>query len=217
MATKLTKWYANTFGAASAISGTVGTLIAAMDAFLVNGFNQNTLTSLVVASNVATGTKTSHGYVVDQIVTISGATPSSLNGDWRIASVATDTFAFVTSGISDQTATGTIVAITSGLGWQKQFSDTNLAVYRSTAAGATQVCIKVDDTTAQYATITCAESFTDINTPVNTVGTRYFYKSSTANGTARAWVVAGDNKTVYFGIDWNSGGAITSSGPLDTD
>ena len=46
------------------------------------------------------------GSAVGSVITIAYATPSYLNGTWRIASVADSThFTFITSGISDQTAT----------------------------------------------------------------------------------------------------------------
>jgi hypothetical protein len=56
MPTHNTKWYRSTMTGAAALSGQAGKLIDVLDACLINGFNQVTLTSLVVASNVATCT-----------------------------------------------------------------------------------------------------------------------------------------------------------------
>lgn len=214
MPTVKTKWFASTMAGAPALSGSVGAMISVLDACLKDGFNLLTLDSLVVASNVATGTKTAHGYVVNQVVLIAGASPSGLNGEWVITDVTSNTFKFATTGISDQTATGTITAKAAHCGWEKQFSGTNLAVYRSSDVLSTRIPIKVDDTVGQYSTALMAEGFTDISTPVNSCSTQYFKKSSSTDSTARAWLLFADGKTFYLGIDWNSAGTydFTSHG-----
>ena len=109
--------YMSTMYGANTLSGQVGSLIALLDS-CITGFGSVTLTSpkLVVASNVATATVSGGHHFVMQgatgpVITIAGASPSSLNGDWRIASVPNSTtFTFNTVGIADQTATGTITA-----------------------------------------------------------------------------------------------------------
>ena len=69
-----------------------------------------TLTSVVVASNVATATKNGHGYSVGEQLFISGANLSYVNGLKTIASVPdANTFTFDATG-ANATATGTIVA-----------------------------------------------------------------------------------------------------------
>jgi hypothetical protein len=69
-----------------------------------------TLTSVVVATNVATATKVAHGYSVGEQIFISGANLAYVNGLKTIASVPTaDTFTFEATG-ANATATGTIVA-----------------------------------------------------------------------------------------------------------
>lgn len=192
---------------APALSGTIGALLPVINACLVDGFNLLALDSLIVSGNVATGTKASHGYIVNQVVRIAGATPAGLNGEWRVASVTSSTFTFATTGISDQAATGTITAKTPAAGWQKQFNDTNRAVYRSGNSGSTLCAIRVDDTTAQYATVLGAESYTDISTAVNSIGTHYFKKSNLTDANARPWMIVADDKTFYIGIQWNNNGS----------
>lgn len=201
-----TKWFANTMAGAPALSGSVGAMLSVLDACLKDGFNLLTLDSLVVASNVATCTKTSHGFIVNQVVLIAGASPAGLNGEYTVTEVTASTFKFATTGISDQTATGTITAKAAPCGWEKQFSGTNLAVYRSGDVLSSRIPIKVDDTVGQYSSVLMAEAFTDISTPVNSCGTHYFKKSSTTDATARPWLLIADDKTFYLGVDWNSAG-----------
>lgn len=69
-----------------------------------------TLTSVVVASNVATATLEGHGFAVGDKVYIAGANLSYANGLKAVATVAdADTFTFEATG-SNATATGTITA-----------------------------------------------------------------------------------------------------------
>lgn len=202
------KYFASTMSGAPALSGTAGALIGVLDACLVNGFGSVTLDSLVVASNVATGTvSTGHNFSMvgntGPVITIAGATPAGLNGEWRIASVpGASTFTFATTGISDQTATGTITAKRSPAGWVKAYSETNKAAYQSTAIGSTANLLRIDDTTTTYATGSGYVTMSDIDT-----GTGPFLyslgkltKSITANATSRIWMLFADQSCFYLSI-----------------
>lgn len=69
-----------------------------------------TLTSVVVASNVATATLEDHGLAVGDKIYVSGASLAYANGLKTVATVAdADTFTFEATG-SNATATGTITA-----------------------------------------------------------------------------------------------------------
>ena len=202
--TQPVKWFASDMAGAPACSGQAGVLISLLNACLVDGFNLLTLDSLVVAGNVATGTKAGHGYKLHQIVEIAGASPVGLNGQWRVTEVSTNTFKFATTGISDQTATGTITAKTASAGWLKPYTGTNKATFRSQKAGATQCHIRVDDSVALYATVTGYESMTDVDTGTKAFGPHYFKKSSAADATSRPWVMIADERGFYLGIAWSN-------------
>lgn len=69
-----------------------------------------TLTSVVVASNVATATLTGHGFAVGDVITVAGANLAYANGVKTIVSVPdANTFTFEATG-ADAAATGTITA-----------------------------------------------------------------------------------------------------------
>lgn len=69
-----------------------------------------TLTSVVVASNVATATLVGHGFAVGDLIYVSGANLAYVNGLKTVATVAdADTFTFAATG-ANATATGTITA-----------------------------------------------------------------------------------------------------------
>lgn len=89
-----------------------------LDKLLVSGFNSVTAASVVVASNVATVTfGAAHGFEDYTVVSVSGATPSGLNGEKRITTVSSTVLTYEAPGISDQTATGTISVKYAPLGW----------------------------------------------------------------------------------------------------
>lgn len=207
MPTINTKWFTSAMAGAPAINGNIGGgLIGMLTACLKDGFNLLTLDSLVVAGNVATGTKNGHGFIVNQVVLIAGATPAGLNGEWRVTSVTANTVMFDTTGISDQTATGTISIKAAPCGWLVPFTGTNLAVFKSGDATSTQLPVQIDDTTAQYSTIRGAENFTDISTEVNHYATQYMKRSNATDANARPWLIVADSKGVYVGIQWTNSG-----------
>jgi hypothetical protein len=94
-------------------SGTVG-LAPAYDALLrACAFTKSTTTvscTIAVLSGTATVTKSTHGYLVGDIVTIAGCTDSALNGAQTILTVANaNTFTYATLASDDVSADGTPV------------------------------------------------------------------------------------------------------------
>ncbi|MCO5763770.1 MAG: hypothetical protein NHG36_20090 [Chromatiaceae bacterium] len=198
------KYYASTMSGAPALSGEVGKLIAVLDACLVNGFGSVTLSSLVVASNVATGTVSGgHNFAMvgntGPVITIAGATPSGLNGEWRVTVTSSTEFTFVTTGISDQTATGTITAKRSPAGFSVAFSSTNDKSWRSDNVAGSRPYFRVLDSTGyeKIAIIALYESMTAWDTGTNGYG-MYLEKSATQNSTAREWHLFADDKAFHL-------------------
>lgn len=202
------KYFHSAMSGAPTLNAVAGTLINVLDACLVNGFNLKTVDSLVVSSNVATATiSTGVGaFEADTVVNISGATPSGLNGDKRIISVTANTITFAATGISNQTATGTITAKLASAGWEKVYSGTNLAVYRSQDVTGTREYLRVDDTAGRNGRIICYESMSDVNTgtgrfPLESQisGGYWWPKADAATAaTARAWTIIADSRTFYI-------------------
>jgi hypothetical protein len=212
-------YFNSSMSGAPTLAGVAGRLIGVTDPCLVTGFGSVTLDSLIIADNVATGTKsTGHDFAMTgttgPVIEISGATPAGLNGRWRIASVPNSTtFTFATSGISNQTATGTIAAKRAPAGWTKAFSATNKAAYSRNAVGASAMLLRVDDTPAQYPTLIMYEAMTGIDAgagPAPTSGSFYTAKSNISSAENRPWALIADGQAVYLFIDaligsWRSG------------
>lgn len=209
------KVFDSTHSGAPAISGTAGALISVLDACLQDGYGAVTLTSLVVASNVATGTVSGgHSFAAigatGPVLRVAGATPSGLNGDWRVTITSSTEFTFATSGITDQTATGTITAKRAPAGFTKVYSGTNKAAYRADALASTRLYLRVDDSPAQYPTLIGYETMSNVDTgtgPMPTSSSYYTGKSSAASSAARAWRLYADDRSFYLfinanGINW---------------
>lgn len=196
------RYFHSAMTGAPALAGSAGSLITVLDACLVNGFGSVTLTSLVVASNVATATVSGvHNLAmigtVGPVVRIEGATPSGLNGDWRLASVPNSTtFTFATTGISDQTATGTITAKRAPAGFEKAFSGTNKAAYRSLNAAGTQLYLRLDDTGTTSATAIMYEAMSDIDTGTGLSPTSG--SVTLAKGSSQPWAIFADDLALYL-------------------
>lgn len=196
-------------GAPQNPANTPGTIIAILDAALVDGFGTATIDSLVIANNVATVTiNAGHPFEVGSVALIAGATPVELNGEHRILTTTTTTYTFETTGISDQTATGSITHKVAPLGWEKPFSSTNLAAYRSADLLSTRCFLRIDDTHNQFARARGYIQLADIAT-----GTDPFPALTTADsvicwlrnfGTgSRQWSLVGDKKRFYLHIQYS--------------
>ncbi|MFZ6767759.1 hypothetical protein ACO0LM_11815 [Undibacterium sp. Di26W] len=200
------KYFHDGMAGAPILNGVAGSLIDVLDAVLVNGWGVASVGTIVVVDNVATMTiSVGHSFVPGAVALIAGATPSGLNGEYRIASTTTTTATFATTGISNQTATGTITAKVASAGWTKAFSGTNLAAYKSADSTSTMAYLRVDDTGTTSARVVGYTDMTAISTGTNPFPTSaqqsgglYWSKSEAASSTARKWVIFADGKTLYF-------------------
>ena len=198
---------------APAWSNAADTSIATLDACLVNGFNPQTATGVTVSANVATMTFAgNHGFDVDSVVLVAGATPAGLNGERRVVSAATTTtLTFAAPGVPDGAATGTITARYAPLGWSKPFSGTNAAAYRSTDVTGTQMWLQLrDDVSSTMVTARGFESMTSTSDGAGQfpgIGAFFWPKS---NGGSAPWLLIGDSKTFYLLRQHFSGTAFAS-------
>lgn len=204
---------------APTLNGVAGALIDVLDAFLVDGWGSQTASSVVVADGVATVTTPSaFPAAVDSVVLVAGATPSGLNGEQKVTVVGPgNTFQFDTEE-SDGSATGTITVKMAPAGWEKAFSGTNKAAYRSLdpQAHGGGMYLRVDDTGTTLARVVGYETMSDIDTgtgpfptSAQVSGGGYWAKSATANTTQRGYALFADART--FLIALNPSGTTTTS------
>ena len=208
MATFPVKYINNNMRGAPQLSGTAGTLIAVLDAFLITGFGQVTALSVTVAGGIATASLQS-GQSFDPycVVWVDGATPAELNGEARVLTSSSSSITFATTA-PDGVATGAITIKVAPVGqWEKPFTGTNKAVYRSTDVTGSRFCLRVDDSGTTTARVRGFESMTDVNTGTGPFptdaqisGGGHQWKSSVANGTAVRYDFFSDSRAILIAV-----------------
>lgn len=201
------KIFRSTDGGAPTLNGAAGALSSLLHACLVTGYNIQSPSGITRNGTTVTVTFSSaHGYVVHQVVNISGANEADYNGNFRITSVTTNTLTFeLASGVTPTTpATGTFASKVAPAGWTRPYSDTNKAVFKPSDAAATGCCLRIDDTNAAtrrsvvrgYVSMTDLDSGTE---PFPASQSLYWHKS-TDDATSRVWFVAADSRLFYLGM-----------------
>jgi hypothetical protein len=217
------KWFSSAMPGAPLLRNIAGDLIAVLDWCLVNGSATTAVQSIVVAGDVATVTFASaHTFQKHQIIEIAGVTGtlSALNSQWRATGVTSLALTFAATGIANGTAAGTITCKTPGVGWQKAFSGTNKAAYRSQDVTGTRFYFRLDDTQTTTATASGYEAMTDVDTGSNQFAPTPATISKPSTSSARPWWVVGDGKTwFYCAANAGQGGtnAVVGAGFGDLD
>lgn len=221
------KWARSTMPGAPVLTRAAGSLIALLDALLVNGWGVQTATSVVVAGGVATATfATDHAAARHCVVLVAGVTGAlaGLNGEQKVTAVEPNKIKWATTE-ADGTAAGTITIKMAGAGWTKPFSGTNLAAYKSASPAAHGQFLRVADTTAEYARAVGYENMTAISTGTGLFpsaaqlsGGYYWGKNDETSGTSAVpWVFASDGRFFYLFvqacINSSSGGLARSFTP----
>jgi len=203
------KNFNSTMSGAPSLPGVSGALVSLFDAVLVNGFDVKTATGLTVAGGVASMPFSgSHSAQLDTVISIAGITGTyaSLNGEQKVTAVAAGVVRFATS-LPDGAASGTITFKMAPAGWEKVYSGTSKAVYRSLDPASTKMLLRVDDTGAQVARVVGYEAMSDVDTGVGVfptaaqiAGGGYWSKSTQASSAAVGWNLVADSRTFYLSV-----------------
>lgn len=202
------KVFASTDPGALVLSGTAGALSTLLKTYLVDGRGSGAVATLNVTAGVATATYgAGHPFAVGSVGEFAGATPTGLNGQKRILSVATNSVTFAAPGVADGAATGSITSKLAAAGWQQLYAGTNMAALKPSVVEATGCVLRVDDTGTINARVRAYEAMTDASTGVGptpmesqVAGGLYWPKSSSANATARPWIVIADERGFYLAV-----------------
>lgn len=198
------KWIRNDMRGAPVINGnTPGCMIAVLDALLVTGWGATTALSVSVSGGIATATvNAGSSFAEHAVARIEGATPAALNGEARVLTASNTQITFETTA-PDGVATGTITLKYAPAGWEKVFTGTNKAVYRSTDVTGARFYLRVDDSNNLFARVRGFESMTNVDTGAGPFptdaqmsGGGYWHKSMTANATAIPYLFAADAKAL---------------------
>jgi hypothetical protein len=208
MSTSVKFFHSGMPGALRANTGTSGINLVGFSVIfrqcLVTGFNFVTPTALTVLGEVATASLPSgHGFQVNNIVLIQGASPSGLNGEFRVVTSAANAITFAAPGIDDGVATGAISVSYAPAGWVEPFvgggdSGSQYRVFRSSDPTSTGMFAQTHTASATRQTIRGYEAMTAINTGTGSSDLVHAYVNDTTNKVSGPWVMFADAKTCYF-------------------
>jgi hypothetical protein len=190
---------------APTLNNAAGSMIAVLDACLVNGFANTSASAVTVSSGVATLTINSHPYTTGKMLDVAGAAVAGVNGRKVCTVVDANTIRVPAPGVADGSVAGTVTVKRSPLGWAKPYSATNRAMYARTDPQATSNLLRVDDSAAgAVARVFMVEAATGVDAWTNKVPTEallaggQFWARGQNNATAKRWVLIGDSRTFYF-------------------
>ncbi len=202
------------FGAPNVNTSAAGSMIALLDACLVNGFGLRTLAANAMTRSGTTVTvaQAGHGYPDHSVVQIAGADQLDYNGSWRVLVDDVDHYSYQlpVAGSSATTATGTITSKTPSAGWAKPFSGTNLAAYRP--ADGPRHYLRVDDTA--WSSVKCRvrayRSMTDVNSGLGVYPRLDQAPLNAFNwmrhaGGGVGWTIVADDKAMHIQVDTANG------------
>lgn len=197
---------------APTLNNAAGSLISVLDACLVTGFNSVGITSVTIAGNVATVvTSAAHGLTAGMRGTVAGVSITAANGDKTVASAPTPTsftYPCVNPDVSESPASASVKR--TPLGWAKQFSKTNVAMYKSSDPAAYGQSLRVDDTGTNSATgarVFGVENPTSIDAwsdkfPLETqIAGGLYWGKGINNTAAKAWCIVGDERFFYLLVE----------------
>jgi len=187
-------------GAPAHPSATRGSMAALLRACLVTGYGDLGITSLVVAGEVATATiDGGNPLTIGQVIAISGATPTSLNAEWKITAADATTVTFSTPGIADVTATGTIGATLPGAGWEEPYAEVNNYACFRALEGDRKFYQVNDNVDPDITEVTMFDSMSDAESGAGSNGSQSvgkYYPSKPTN-----WYVFADQKTCMLALE----------------
>lgn len=225
------KFYVHTNNNAPQLQNAYGSMINVLDAFLVDGIFVGDVLSLTVSSQTATVTvNQNHNLLAYQVVKITGANQTILNGEHRIVSIENSSvFKFeLPEDVGSLVGTGVITCSLPPLGWEKPFSSENpngggKAAYRSSnILLMDRPYLRVVDelnpayatTYSKYAKVGIVENMTDIDTML---GTQSPFNAASPD---KNWVATGSGVSAIDGwARWYYARAyeIVASNSPDTD
>lgn len=203
---------------APVVSGTPGSRIGAIDAFLLTGFGAVTAQRVTVAGGIATATlQAGQSFEPHTVIAVAGATPDALNGEARVLTATPSQITFATAA-ADGPASGTITIKVAPVGhWTKVFAGTNKAVYRSTHPKASGFYLRVDDSADTYMRVRGFESMSDIDngtgpfpTDAQIAGGGYWVVAAQPGNGVVNWDFAADAR--FFAAAWapDAGGHVSA-------
>lgn len=202
------------------LTGRVGKLIDVLDAVLVNGYNQQDVSSLSRIGSIATIILAGkHDFEKGDYCTFGNSTDPLHNGEFLVESIVSEfSFTVAIDASSSDSKQGNMICKRSPAGFLKPYQDTNKAVYRSSDINSTKTYFQLFDngqTTiggmeAGFRMYENMSSTDQGDNPVPTKNDRQYgiqlRKSNTQDDTIRHWLIVSDGKTAYIFVSFRENG-----------
>lgn len=210
---------------APVLTGQAGSLIALLNAVLVNGYTTASISGIARSAVTATATLAvaNTTMVTGDRFLIAGATQTDYNGVFAITVVNSTSFTYTVANAPVTPATGAILQRKAPLGWASPFTGADKAVYRSADTSSNRFYLRILETGAtsggqKECAVWAAESMSDVDTSTNRFPTSAqlvdgvcWNKSGTTDATARAWTLIGDDRTFYLIVNTQATAATVCS------
>jgi hypothetical protein len=223
-------WHTPGMGSMNAIkapklTNNAGSLITVLDAVLVDGFGEATVSMSIHPTDVnkAVITENNHGYALTTRIKVDGCDNTAFNSEFEIIEIPdANTYVIDVTGLHSQAA-GTPVTTSSNitvkvpsLGWTKVFSGMNKAVYKM--KGGSQRYLWIGDNQSYYAKVRGAWDatganetdlkwpFPDFDQAASGSPPRWFHRIDSSNtgpwGTTTdiGWTIIGTDKFFFISI-----------------
>lgn len=201
---------------APVLCGQPGSLIALLDAVLLNGFGAIGIDSITASGLIATVTVAAgHQLREHTSISISGAAPATYNGEFQIFNCSSTTFDITLSAApATSPATGDPIIKFPPLGWSEVFAADGKKVYRP-AAGLRHY-FKFDENPVptietaygggyRHARAFLYETMADIEYGLPALTEDAFIqKSRNEDATPVHWLVVGDERCFWLFIAWHN-------------
>ena len=198
----MVKFFSNSTLGCPALNQVQGGLLTLLDAVLVDGFQVKAPDSFSVSAGLGTLTYPSApGYEEGQVLALSGAATSQHNVQWRVLSVSGVEVTVNAEGFPDEVVAPDPVFSTkvAPLGFEKLFSGTNTAAYRSLAIDSTRMILRVDDSVSTtYANVRGFETMASIDDLTGPMFPTSAQRPNSTWGKSGTWTIIGDDRFFYF-------------------
>lgn len=140
------KWFSSENKNAPSLDNTWGSLLNVIKFCLIEGYGSQTVSSISVSDGVGVATfPTSHGLQIFQYIKIENATNNSLNQEFKILGLTTNTIEFLID-LPDQMIYEPMICSLAPLGWSMPFNDEGRAVFQAKNTEKNPYFLRVDDT-----------------------------------------------------------------------
>lgn len=193
-----------------------GSFNAVLNACLVNGFNTQSVSSATCASGVVTfNFASAPGFSALDTVTIAGAPNTTVNGQFRVQSAASNQVLVAIPGVPDGAVGGTITVKFSPLGWTRPYSGTGIGAYRQGGSASHKRYVRVYDNTATSESYFFARGYENMTAVSSGTGPFPTTTQVTGNGAQinlgavtppglMSWFVIGTPRFFYVATSWGA-------------